>query len=233
MPAPMHIGMQQGMNPLKPAGYQFLSLELAYTIIIVLLCLLVFFKTREFYLLTKHKGIKYFRYTFLFFGLAYAARFLFHILHIWQFAFSFGMQRRMLSPYLLLIVGYLSTMALFYLTYSLVWKKIKFEHFITFANLAAVLLALVTLTSRSPGLLAILQLALLLATIIISILTHKTEKKISPIRGLYILIVILWFLNLLILTPGRLVPLGLRLFLQTASIIVFIIIIYRISKKAK
>ncbi|KAF5428393.1 hypothetical protein C5S42_03390, partial [Candidatus Methanomarinus sp.] len=54
-----------------------LAVELGYTLIIVFICLLIYLKTKEIYDLTNHKGIYYFRNTFLFFGLAYLFRFIF------------------------------------------------------------------------------------------------------------------------------------------------------------
>ncbi|MCK5698593.1 MAG: hypothetical protein KAH93_02010, partial [Candidatus Aenigmarchaeota archaeon] len=54
---------------IDPIGF---GIELAYTFIVVVLCFLVYYKTREIYDLTGYKGIKYFRRAFLFFGLAYA-----------------------------------------------------------------------------------------------------------------------------------------------------------------
>jgi uncharacterized membrane protein len=41
--------------------------ELVYTIIVVFLCLTIYYKTREIYDLTKYEGVKYFRITFLFY----------------------------------------------------------------------------------------------------------------------------------------------------------------------
>lgn len=225
---PMFMGFQPGMwNP------QLLWIELAYTIIVVILCFLVYIMTKEIYELTKHKGIKYFRYAFLFFGLSYATRFLFQIFHLSGIAFDFGFQRRMIGPYSLVIVGYLSTMAIFYLTYSTLWKKIQYDHFITGANFLAVVVSLFALVNRSPAMLGIIQLILLTVTIIVSVLTHKTEKKFSSARGLYLLIALFWFLNLFVLTPGRMVSLEIKIVLQLVSIAVFGLIVYRINKWVK
>ena len=47
------------------------SFELVYTVIAVIFCMAIYFKTKESYELTKYEGIKYFRDAFLFLGLSY------------------------------------------------------------------------------------------------------------------------------------------------------------------
>ena len=49
--------------------------ELIYTLIIIIMCGIIYFKTKEIFDLTKHKGIGFFRNTFLFFALSYLMRF--------------------------------------------------------------------------------------------------------------------------------------------------------------
>jgi len=50
-------------------------IELVYSVILTISCLIIYFKTSEIYKLTSHKGIKYFRMTFLFFAASYFLRF--------------------------------------------------------------------------------------------------------------------------------------------------------------
>ncbi len=107
--------------------------EIIYTILIMIFCILVYFKTKEIYNLTKHKGIQFFRYAFVFFGLAYASRlFLFLIIFSAESMFKHFIPRIMLMPVFNLIMAFFSTMAILYLTYSTIWKKINNEHFIIF-----------------------------------------------------------------------------------------------------
>ena len=58
---------------------EFISLgmgaELIYSFVIILCSLLIYFETKELYELSSHKGIKYFRRSFLFFGIAYFVRY--------------------------------------------------------------------------------------------------------------------------------------------------------------
>ncbi len=64
------------MPPFHLIDPTMLAVELGYTLIVVFICFIIYFKTREIYDLTKYEGIEYFRNTFLFFGLAYIFRFL-------------------------------------------------------------------------------------------------------------------------------------------------------------
>jgi len=73
----------------------FMYIELGVALIF---CLLLYFKTREVYSLTKHTGIKYFRDAFLFFGFAYLLRFLFSIFFLSRVIFDIGIEQRILFP---------------------------------------------------------------------------------------------------------------------------------------
>ena len=76
------MAMHPILNPMRFFNPIRLIPELIYTTIIVIFCYLIYHKTKEIYNLTKYKGIHYFRNTFLFFALAYASRFILHLLFI-------------------------------------------------------------------------------------------------------------------------------------------------------
>jgi len=82
-------------------------IEFIYTSLIVLLCFYVDYKTKEIYELTKHKGIKYFRNAFLFFGLSYGLRFMVLILQLGLIVLDKIIPRRYLFPIILPLAGYL------------------------------------------------------------------------------------------------------------------------------
>ena len=126
------------------------STELVYTVIIVLLCFIIYFKTKDMYELTKYKGIQYFRNAFLFFGFAYIVRFLFHMVKLSNITFDLFIPMREIGPFLLVFTTYFSTMAIFYLFYSAIWKKIKTKHFYAVSNVVAIFLALGALFYRTP-----------------------------------------------------------------------------------
>ena len=94
-------------------------LKIAYTVIIVLICVAIVLKTNRLFRLSLHQGIRYFRNAFLFYGLAFIARYFigpaYYIneniavqIQVAKFAFEF----------LLLMGG-------FFLLYSLIWKRFE------------------------------------------------------------------------------------------------------------
>src|SRR3989339_186034 len=123
--------------------------EFLFTVIAVVFCFLIYFKTKESYQLTKYKGIKYFRVAFLFFGLSYILRFLFSLVLLSKIAFDFILPRGMFAPLFILPLGYFSTIGIIYLIFSAVWKKFdnKGVHFL--AHTVATLLSLISFFIRS------------------------------------------------------------------------------------
>ena len=213
------------------AGFE---IELVYTFIIVVLCFLVYYKTREIYDLTGYKGIKYFRHVFLFFGLAYAFRLFLHSLLISKIAFDFILPMRMLLPLSNMLVAYLSTMAFLYLAYSTIWKRINFEHFLYASNIIALIVAGLAFISGSHILVSMIQLLILLLIIILIIAKkYQKGKKRLPMSAVYLLISMFWLINLFILGPRRFLPFELKISLQIISVIVFFVIYYKVTKLVK
>ena len=209
------------------------GIELVYTLIVVFLCFLVYYKTKDLYELTKYKGIAFFRNAFLFFGLAYASRFVLYIIQLTHIAFDIIIPRGMFFPVVMVPTGYLSTMAIFYLAYSTIWKKIKYKYFIVFSNIVAIIVSAIAFISRSPILLSIIQLPLLVFTVVLTSRRHKKAKKKSNTRTLYLLISIFWLMNLFVLSPRRFIPFEIKIVLQAISLIVFIAIYYKVTKWIK
>jgi len=208
--------------------------ESVYTTIIVFFCFLIYFKTKKFYNLSKYQGIQYFRNAFLFFGLAYLARFVIHLLQLIGMASNLMGPRRFMFPAFMIPVGYLSTIAIFYLTYSTIWKKIGYNHFLILSNLVAIIVSVIAFITRSPFILSILQLLLLLATFIIGFMKHKKGKKTSNIRALYLLIAIFWLINIFVLdTTRRFFLFEFKVIFQVMSIGVFFAIYYKVMKWVK
>jgi len=211
---------------------RFLS-EFLYTGIIVLLCFLIYFKTKEVYDLTKYEGIRYFRNAFIFFGLAYIARFALPFLQLSGAAFGIITQRIMVFPLFMVIVSYLSTMAIFYLTYSTIWKKIKYKNFITLSNITAAALSIIAFLTRSPFILSMLQFLLLVFAIIITAKKHKKGKKKSYIKALYFSVFFFWLINLFVLDTRSFFRFEFKIIFQIISVIIFVIIFFRIKKWIK
>jgi len=208
--------------------------ELVYTIVILVFCLLIYIKTREIYNLTKHKGIQFFRYAFMFFGLAYASRlFLYLMIFGSDDMFRHFRGMRTMMPVSNLIVAFFSTMAILYLAYSTIWKKVKIEHFLTFSNIIALFIAVTAFISRSPLTVSFIQLVLMVFAAAIILKNHKKDKKRFGTKALYLLIFAFWLLNLFVLQSRRIMPFEVKIVFQLVSIAVFVVIYYKVAKWVK
>lgn len=205
--------------------------ESVYALIILILCFLVFLKTREIFELTKHKGIQFFRYAFLFFGLAYASRFVLYMIIISNnIVCEMCRYGRQLLPLTSLVVAYFSTMAILSLVYSIIWRKMKVENFLIWSNIISLFVAVIAFSFRSPAVLSIVQLLFLVAASFIIIRTHKKDQGRLNTRALYLLIFAFWLLNLFILEPRRVIPFEIRVVFQVVSVAVFALIFYKVAK---
>jgi len=217
-------------NPLMPV------IELIFTVVAVLFCFLIYFKTRESYELTKHNGIKHFRDAFLFFGLSYVVRFLFSLVMFSRFAFDFIMPRELFGPLFILPLGYFSTMGIFYLIFSSVWKRFSNKAMLIIGHVTAIVLSVVSFITRSHIILLILQSVFLIIAVILSFTAQKGVKKLTQAKILYILVAALWLINLWIIDRGGRRPPFLpfmEIIFHLISLAVFVIIYYKVSKWVK
>jgi len=219
----------QLIDPIK------LAAELGYTLIVVFLCLMIFFKTREIYDLTRHEGINYFRITFLFFALAYIFRFLhiFSILEKITFDTDSMMDIFRIFQFPLVFNGYFSTLAILSLTYSIIWKKLHIKHALLLFNVIAVLISGIAFFSRSPLLLILAQAVLLIFTIILACYFYIRSRKFSQLFLLYVLFLLFWVVNLFALGPRRFIPFEIQTVFQIISIAVIGIIYYKVARWTK
>jgi len=197
--------------------------EFVYTLIVILMLLFVYFRTRNLYKMSNHEGIKFFRLAFLFFSLAYLARFLFLLFRLTSFSTSYFIPGKYITPVVLMLIGYFSTVALF----CLMHKKIKHRSFLLYSHVFAGIIAIISYFSSSPILIAVIQLP-----IMIFILWDNLKTK-NNTRLLYALMSIFWLINLFLITSKNLFALEFKIALQFISLIVFIIIIKKVIKWTK
>jgi len=209
--------------------------EISFTLIATVLCFLIYLKTRESYTLTKHEGIKYFRDAFLLFGLSYILRFILELIIISGFAFDFIIPRDMFAPFFILSVGYVSTLGLWYLIFSSVWKNFSRKSLMITGHTTAILLSLASFFLYSHIIILYAQFILLIFGVILIFRSGTHVKKISQTKILYILTSFLWLINLFIIDkkgPSRIFGawgFWIDLFFQIVSIIVLFIIYHKIS----
>jgi len=219
--------MMQMMQQLIPAG---LATELIYSFVIILCSLLIYYSTKEIYKLSSYKGLKYFREAFFFFALVYFfksfIRFFIFFLgrkEIFEIASSLGN----LS---LFIFIYASSIAVFYLVYSVMYKKWNHEKtIIPTLHITAVIIALISMITRSSRIILGIEIILFISLTIITFISHKNTKKPNNLRFIYLLILIFFFLNIIdLITPNFR---AFQIFIYLFSIAIFIGILYKVLRK--
>jgi len=210
--------------------------EILYSFVIIFCSLMVYFGTRELYNLSSYKGLKYFRLAFLFFAIAYFFRLLI------QVAVNYFGLHEILEIYpleagylFLFIFIYFSSMSIFYLIYSLLWKTLKDNSKIIYLfHAVAIVISLATIIFDNSWFYIGLNVALLIsAGIFVYLSSHNPRFKSKKNRfdRVYILLLIFLVLNIInILVPIFFETVKLLIYLFSLS--VFFVILYRVLKKS-
>lgn len=223
--------------------------ELVYALIAIAICGYVFLKTKEIYDLTKHKGIRYFRRSFLFFGLGFLTRLIFTgilLSAVVSTPFGFEFEVRGIRPmheifeFSILsfaLMSYFSLMAIISLTASTFSKKINSLKFDIVSNILAILAALFVTLTRSNGLLLIVELITIFVITLIAFVSHTKKPKSNTIKlyTIYGLLFIFWTINSILIDPKpKIFPIhGLKLVSYVLSIALLFIIAYKVKNKLK
>lgn len=208
-------------------------IELIYSLIVIISCSIIHFRTKELYELSSYKGIKYFRNAFLFFGLAFFARFFLRLIAIidgpsrGDFIF-FGTG--------FLIFLYAGLMAGFYLIYSSIWKQFKNpEQFRwIFHPVALTIAAIVIIFLLGPSTLIVLGFIFFIAAIL-AYSKKKEPKKNGGIKQLHIIYILL-FISWIASAAAHLfirISTGTSLLLYGVSSLLFLVILYRVIESTK
>ena len=209
--------------------------ELIYSFVIIVCSLMIYFGTKELYELSSYKGIKYFRLAFLSFAVAYFFRsfikfilLYFNIRELYEFSPIF------LGNITLFVFMYFSSLAIFYLLYSVMWKKWKNKtNRIYLFHAAAFIISLAVVLLRDPFIYLGINILLF---VIVLIIVYISRKEVHKKRGhnlyfSYLLLSFFWILNIIdILIPEFFQTL--QFFVYLASEFIFLLILYRVLKKA-
>lgn len=95
------------------------ALKILYGLIITLICFIIVLRTHKLYRISLHKGIRYFRNAFFFYGIGFFAKYVLESL-----AFIFRMDT-VVTQIISILFKFFLVMAGFFLVYSLLWKKIE------------------------------------------------------------------------------------------------------------
>lgn len=179
---------------------QSVGIELVYTFVIIVSSLMIYFSTKEMYELTGHRGIKYFRLSFLFFAIAFFFRSFIKIIFIlFEVNIHDVFPQILAGPTTLFLFMYMSALAVFYLIYSVVWKKWgDSQQIVLLFHIIAITVALISVISQSQTILLIIHvifLAAILSTILI--LYSEPKRKKNKLYAVYVLLFIFWIFNVL------------------------------------
>ena len=212
--------------------------ELIYSFVIIVCSLMVYYATKEMYELSSYKGIKYFRLAFLFFAIAYffrySIRFILSFFNIRTIHEFLPMSLGPMGPLTLFLFMYFSAMAVFYLLYSVMWKRWNGNPMMIYIfHAVAVVISLVSIISRRNDILLGINLFLLILISFVYYIAHKdskTKKKGYNLYAVYMLLFVFWILNIIdILIPSFLKQFQLLIYLASSGI--FLTILYKVLKK--
>lgn len=210
-----------------------IGMDILHSFILILSSLLIYLGTKELYELTNHKGIKYFRLSFMFFALTYFLRFIAQfLLLVLEFPRNFQSYLGWISLVVLFLFIYTSTAAILYLGASVQWKWFnKTKYRTAFLHLLALLVALIGINTDDVIVILIAQ-GLVILTLAITIYQRERQSK-RPNQKLYLLyslVAVFWILNVLDLIIPDFFQLT-KLFIYLASIAIFQTLLYRVLKK--
>jgi hypothetical protein len=209
-------------------------IELIYSVVVMLSCLIIYFKTSEIYKLTSHKGIKYFRMTFLFFAAAYFLRFFTKILILGLILTGTRPPARELIPLTSLLLLYTGFMATFYLLYGLSRKMFgkNLPETTDILHVMAILLSSIIVFLGIPIILIAIILSVLFYLLFVGYSDYiKSNKKkgLSQFYIVYFLLILFSMFNIIdILIPD--VFRTIQILIYVLSISLFLFILYKVLK---
>jgi len=207
--------------------------ELVYSIILTISCLIIYFKTSEIYKLTSHKGIKYFRMTFLFFAASYFLRFFTKMLVLGLFLSGTRPHAREVIPLTSLLLLYTGFMATFYLLYGLSRKRLGkiLPETTDVLHVVAIVLSSIIVFLGIPIILIAIILSFLLYLLFVgySDYTKSRKKTSSQFYIVYFLLILFSMLNIVdIIIPD--VFGVIQTLIYVFSISLFLLILYKVLK---
>lgn len=223
-------GIREGFKH-KLMGVPLISIlpEIIFSIIIISLCLLIFFKTKDLYNLSKYEGIKYFRNTFIYFSIAFLCRL---VLSFNIFINGFRFQNQFPILVLSLVFMFSSFMAILSLGASVFYKEIKNINNSKNLELNLLLITIISICLfiifKNPLLIIYSQLIIIFISVG-GLIVHHNKISISKIKVVYLLLFLFWSINLLMINPTHLLY-KFRFILYLLAILIFSIISYKTIK---
>jgi hypothetical protein len=218
---------------LKGPPIECLVTELLYFFIVFGLCILIYIKVNKAYNLTKHKGIYFFKNTFMYFALAYFLRLLF----LSMILLSDLPRREFMivgKTIVLPLFSFFSTLAILSLAVTVFIRKLKnVKHLNLYLFLISFLSLIITLITMSHRELLLIQTITFFCAVILVFyksFRSKNKKVFSHNNVNYLLIFIFWILSTLAFN-NRLLSHEFKIPLYIFSTCVFIWIYLRVNSR--
>jgi hypothetical protein len=222
-------------HPIEFLFPQELGAELISSFVIIACSLMVYYATKELYELSSYKGIKYFRRSFLFFAIAYFFRyfvsFVMTFLDIWN---VMKIPPHLIFEGSLLVFMYSSSMAVFYLLYSVMWKRWENSKIVIYLlNFLAIIIAMIGVFVGGMQVALLINFVLLVFVAIVLIVAYRDSKMKHGGKSLFViypLLFVFWVINVIdILIPKFFYLFKIGIYL--ASIFIFMVILYKVLRK--
>lgn len=214
----------QGMHPNYLNPYT-LGIEIFASLLIAFSAFLIYYKTKEIYQLTEHKGIKYFRKGFLFLGFSQLIKVMFDI-----FKPDFINWTYLEPMYIFGISLLFGLIGILYLLASMLTEKFK-EYYI---YILIIILMTLSITFKTPIFIGLSTLIIILLFGAFSIINYnKSKKKVfSQIYLIYLILFSSWLFMFLSMSISKLLNLG-KFYNSIFLSFIFMYILYRIIHRLK
>ena len=176
-----------------PPNLSSLYLEASFTLVIVFLCALLFYKFNEVYSLSNHTGLGLFRNIFLFLGFSFLVKF---ILIFLRFFFHMQFRGLFVFPLLLFFVSLLSTMSALFVLSSSTSKKssFSFSDFNWLVFLVSLVVSSVVFVNRLNALFLLFQLLIIILSAAL-LFTQGSKKSKKLFLLSYLFLFVFWVLS--------------------------------------
>lgn len=216
-------------------------LKLAYGMIITIICLIIVLKTNRLFKLSMHKGIRYFRNAFFFYGIGFVIRYFLGAV------FAYGYLPLDYAPAINIVFEFFLIMAGFFLLYSLLWKKFEpfsgadyrsslFNSYIAIFYLITIIIVFMDYLWRINYLMFFSQIILFAFATIISFVNCKNKGKKRKFLKFYfaamVLSLVAWTLNFLAAVYFEWNK-ALLANIYTINIVIFLLFLYGIVRVTK
>jgi len=218
------MAMGMGRMMMRP-GFDIFGIESLYFLVIAVICLIIYFKTKELYDLTKHQGIYHFRNIFLYFSLAYFFRLSFIIAGLSRELFLYVPPKYFMMLGMVLTT-YASVMAILSIAMSIAHKHLNAKHSGLILHLIAAASAVIVFATRSQPVLLLVLTVVFLASVVY--MYAQSHSLFSKNKVTYLLLLAFWILN--VFTGPRLIPIGYSSIIYSISIAIFLSILIRVNR---